>query len=87
MRKLTWMMPVIGAILIAAPARAQTYDPNYPVCLQTYSIGGGSIDCSFASLAQCAMTASGRSAQCLTNPYFAHAGRNLPVDRRQRSIY
>ena len=35
MRKLTWMMPVIGAILIAAgPSRAQTYDPNFPVCLQ-----------------------------------------------------
>ena len=86
MRK-SWMTLAIAAILIAAPARAQTYDPNYPVCLQTYSIGGGSIDCSFASLAQCAMTSSGHSAQCLTNPYFAHAGRNLPVDRRQRSIY
>jgi hypothetical protein len=48
MRKLTWMMPVIGAILIAAgPSRAQTYDPNFPVCLQTYGIGGGYIDCSF----------------------------------------
>ena len=52
MRKLTWMMPVIGAILIAAgPSRAQTYDPNFPVCLQTYGIGGGYIDCSFVSQA------------------------------------
>jgi hypothetical protein len=87
MRKLTWMTLAIAAIPIAAPASAQTYDPNYPVCLQTYSIGGGSIDCSYTSLAQCAMTASGRSAQCLTNPYFAHAGRNPPVDRRRRGIY
>ena len=33
----------IATVLTAAPAQAQTYDPNYPVCLQTYSIGGGSI--------------------------------------------
>ena len=26
----------VGTILFAAPARAQTYDPNYPVCLQIY---------------------------------------------------
>lgn len=88
MRKLTWMMPVIGAILIAAgPSRAQTYDPNFPVCLQTYGIGGGYIDCSFVSQAQCALSAGGRAAQCLANPYFAHAGRNPPVDRRQRGVY
>ena len=88
MRKLTWMMLVIGAILIASgPSRAQTYDPSYPVCLQTYGIDGGYIDCGFVSLAQCALSAWGRAAQCLANPYFAHAGRNSPVDRRQRGIY
>ena len=77
----------IGAALIAAPASAQTYDPNFPVCLQTYGIDGGYIDCSFTSLAQCAASASGRAAQCLTNPYFAHAVREPPVGRRQRGIY
>ena len=88
MRKLTWMMLSIGAILIAAgPSRAQTYDPNFPVCLETYGIDGGNIDCSFVSLAQCASSASGRAAQCLANPCFTHAGRNSPVDRRQRGIY
>jgi hypothetical protein len=29
-----------ATVLTAAPVRAQTYDPNYPVCLQTYGIGG-----------------------------------------------
>jgi hypothetical protein len=53
------------------------------VCIQTYAIGGGSIDCSFTSLAQCAASASGRSAQCLTNPYFAAAG-NKPLGRIYR---
>ena len=81
MRVLTWTILAIGAILIAAPAHAQTYDPNFPVCLQTYAVGGGYIDCSFASLAQCAASASGRAAQCLSNPYFAQA------DRRQRRVY
>jgi hypothetical protein len=26
----------VGTILLTAPAQAQTYDPNYPVCLQVY---------------------------------------------------
>jgi hypothetical protein len=29
-----------ATVLTAAPVRAQTYDPNYPVCLQTYGIDG-----------------------------------------------
>ena len=74
----------IAAGLVAAPLRAQTYDPNYPVCIQTYNIGGGSIDCSFTSLAQCAASASGRSAQCYDNPYFALGGRKPP---RPRGVY
>ena len=73
MRILACTIPVIGMILLVAPARAQTYDPNYPVCLQTYGIDGGYIDCSYTSLAQCNASASGRAAQCSTNPYFASA--------------
>lgn len=78
MRMLAWTILAIGAVLVGAPSRAQTYDPNYPVCLQTYGIDGSYIDCSFTSLAQCASSASGRAAQCLTNPYFAHADRKPP---------
>jgi hypothetical protein len=73
----------IAAALTAMPALAQTYDPKYPVCLQTYGIGGGYIDCSYSSLAQCSATASGRAAQCITNPFFAGAqGRPEPGYRR-----
>lgn len=78
----------IAAVLTAAPAQAQTYDPNYPVCLQTYNIGGGSIGCGYTSLAQCAQTASGRAAQCIVNPYYA--GGRAPAgqrDRRHRGAY
>jgi hypothetical protein len=51
----------------AAPARAQAYDPNFPVCLQTYGPAGDNIDCNFTTLAQCNASASGRAAQCYTN--------------------
>ena len=67
----TWMM--IGTILAAAPAQAQIYDPNYPVCVQVSRIEGSYITCGYTSMAQCQMSASGLPAQCLTNPYFAPA--------------
>jgi len=62
MRVLACTILTIGTMLVAAPARAQTYDPNYPVCLQTYGIDGSYIECSFTSLPQCAASASGRAA-------------------------
>ena len=75
-------MLTIAAALTATPALAQTYDPKYPVCLQTYGIGGGYIDCSYTSLPVCNATASGRAAQCITNPYFA--GAQMRVEPRYR---
>ena len=84
MRLLGCTLLSLATVFLAAPLRAQTYDPNYPVCIQTYAAGGGSIDCSFTSLAQCAATASGRSAQCYNNPYFAQGDRKPP---RQRGVY
>ena len=74
-----------ATFLAAAPVRAQTYDPAYPVCIQTYGIDGSFIECGFNSLAQCAASASGRAAQCITNPYFA--GARAPNSRRQRLAY
>ena len=71
-------------MILATPASAQTYDPDYPVCIQTYANGGGSINCSFTSLAQCAASASGRAAQCYDNPYFAQPNRK---PSRRRGIY
>jgi hypothetical protein len=84
MRVLACTILMIATVFVAAPARAQTYDPNYPVCLQTYHIGSGYIDCSFTSLPQCAASASGRAAQCFNNPYFASGDRKPP---RPRGVY
>lgn len=84
MRVLACTFLTIATVSSAAPVRAQTYDPNYPVCLQTYGIDGNYIECSFTSLAQCAASAAGRSAQCLNNPYFTQGVRKPP---RPRGVY
>ena len=78
----------VAALLTAAPVRAQTYDPAYPVCIVTYDSEGRIIECGFNSLAQCAASASGRAAQCITNPYFGGARASAgPNARRPRGGY
>ena len=76
----------IAAVLTAVPARAQTYDPAYPVCLHVFGRGATYYQCRYTSLPQCNASASGRSAQCVVNPYFASA--QVPADyRRHRRVY
>src|SRR4051812_3289483 len=72
------------AIMAAAPAQAQTYDPAYPICLQTFGRNGNAISCGYISMAQCGLSASGRAAQCIVNPYYA--GANPRASRRARRI-
>jgi len=81
MRATAAAIPVIATLLTAAPAQAQTYDPTYPVCLQAYGDKGGYIECRYTSLAQCQMSASGRAAQCMVNPFFSHAYQRPPPGR------
>ena len=51
MRVLVWLIvPVAALSVCGAPAQAQTYDPAFPVCLQTYGIDGGYVDCSYTSI-------------------------------------
>jgi hypothetical protein len=70
---LAWAAQVvtIAAALTPSLARAQTYDPRYPVCLQVYGITGNYIACGYTSMDQCRLSAQGRAAQCIVNPYFA----------------
>ncbi|WP_454620002.1 DUF3551 domain-containing protein [Bradyrhizobium cenepequi] len=84
MRSVDRAMLVIGALLAALPAQAQTYDPRYPICMQVFSIDGPAIGCGYASMAQCKASASGRAAECFANPYFAGASRKAPVRARRR---
>ena len=89
MRILALAILTIATVSAAPSARAQTYDPAYPVCLQIYQgFTDFYFECTYTSLAQCHMSASGRAAQCIINPYFAGAkaspGRR---DRRHRRVY
>jgi hypothetical protein len=86
MRVLAMILAIAAVSSTAAPLRAQTYDPSYPVCLQTFDEGGGYIECGYTSLAQCAATASSRGAQCVVNPNFTNAKAEQPPRRRHRRI-
>lgn len=64
----------LGVVSAAAPARAQTYDPRFPICMHVISSRGGAReDCRFYTMAQCLQTASGLAAQCNINPFYAGA--------------
>jgi Protein of unknown function (DUF3551) len=79
MRMLRWIILAFAAIPAVAPAAAQRYDPHYPVCLQRWGQSGfTAIDCSYTSLEQCRMTASGLSATCYDNPYRPQARQPSP---------
>jgi uncharacterized protein DUF3551 len=71
MRILALAILAIVTVGTAGPSRAQIYNPRYPVCMHVFEIGGDRMECSFTSIEQCQMTASGRSASCDVNPYFA----------------
>jgi hypothetical protein len=75
---------MIATVLTAAPARAQTYDPAYPVCLHVYG-RATYYECRYTSLPQCNVSASGRAAHCVINPYFVSA--QVSADRRHRRAY
>ena len=76
----------LGAMSLAAPAQAQTYGTDYPVCLQVYGRGSYN-ECRYTSIAQCNVAASGRAAQCVVNPYAAHVADDRSARKRHGGIY
>ena len=86
MRILALAILAAGNMLAAAPARAQTYAPGYPVCLHVYG-PDSYYECSYTSLPQCNASASGRAAQCVVNPYIGNAAIASPAVRRHRRYY
>jgi hypothetical protein len=74
----------MAAVSAAAPARAQTYNPKYPVCLKVIEMFGGEhYECVYTSLEQCAPAAAGMPAQCIINPFYA-GGPVAPAGRDPR---
>jgi Protein of unknown function (DUF3551) len=87
MRSLALAVMAIGTVSLAGPAAAQTYDPDYPVCLHVYG-PATYYECRYTSLPQCNASASGRSAQCVNNPYLANAYQEpLGPRYRHRRVY
>ena len=88
MRMLALAILAMGMVSAAAPAQAQTYDPDYPVCMHVVGIGLNLEDCSYFTIDQCRASASGRSAQCNINPFYAGATASQGrYDRRHRRVY
>jgi hypothetical protein len=86
MRRAWLALMAAGAVsaAIAMPAAAR----EFPYCIKGCDFGAGAGDCSFASLAQCQATASGRDASCAANPYFnakADMQANMQTDRSRPS--
>jgi hypothetical protein len=78
----------IAAVVTATPALAQTYDPKYPVCLQVYQgFTDYYFECAYTTMAQCQMSASGRAASCVVNPYYAGGKASPGRARKQRRVY
>ena len=70
MRALPILFLVGITMSVAAPATAQRFAGNAPVCMQKWQWGGSSyITCQYASWDECRATAAGLSAMCLLNPY------------------
>ena len=88
MRTLALAFLTMGIVLAAGTARAQTYDPAFPFCMQVvYPRGANFQDCTYYTMAQCAASASGRGLQCSPNPYYAGPTASVRRnDRRYRSI-
>jgi len=87
MRVLASAILTISAVSVTSSARAQTYDPAFPVCLHVWTRGANYYDCSYTTLPQCNASASGRAAQCVINPYYVGATRPQGRDRRYRRGY
>ena len=87
MRVLALAILTISAASVTSSARAQTCDPAFPVCLHVWTRGHNYYDCSYTSLPQCNVSASGRAAQCDINPYYAGATGPKRRDRRYRGAY
>ena len=84
MRTLALMILTMGMALAAGQARAQRYDPAFPVCLYVVPWGGGAYyNCSYYTMDQCRTSANGQ--MCSLNPYYA--GPTAPARWNNRRYY
>jgi hypothetical protein len=74
MRVLVLAILMIAAVSANSSARAQTYNPRYPVCLKVIEMFGGErYECLYNSLEQCTQSAFGLAATCVVNPFYGYS--------------
>ena len=84
MRTFALTILTMGIVFTAGHARAQRYDPAFPVCLYVVPWGGGSYyRCSYDTMDQCRAFANGQ--MCSLNPFYA--GSTAPVRRNNRRYH
>jgi Protein of unknown function (DUF3551) len=84
MRRFVLTILTMGIALIAGHARAQTYDPAYPVCLYVVSFGATPYyRCSYVTMEQCRASANGQ--MCSLNPFYAGATTSVRRNNRRNS--
>ncbi len=87
MRILALAIFALGMVAATGQAQAQTYDPAFPVCMHIALWGGDREDCTYHTLDQCRMSASGRGGTCGMNPFYAGATMSPQRnDRRHRRV-
>jgi Protein of unknown function (DUF3551) len=83
MRNASAMLGLLAISAISAVGAVPALATNYPICLQVHGPASYS-ECGYATMAQCNATASGRSAQCAPDPFFASAAVEPRGRRHQR---
>jgi hypothetical protein len=82
MRTLALTILTMGIVLIAGHARAERYDPAFPVCLYVVSFGASPYyRCSYYTMDQCRASANGQ--MCILNPYYAGATARVRGNNRR----
>jgi hypothetical protein len=78
-------LALAGTATFLAPAPAQALI-EYPYCMKVYTRDQYE-DCSYSTLAQCQLSASGRSAMCYRDPFYRGAPGTPYVVREPRVPY
>jgi hypothetical protein len=86
MRKWALTILTVSIALTAGHARAQRYDPAFPVCLYVVAFGTTPYyRCSYTTMDQCRASANGQ--MCVLNPYYAGAKARGNNRRNYRQTY
>ncbi|MBW7965940.1 DUF3551 domain-containing protein [Bradyrhizobium sp. BR 10261] len=83
-----WALTIltVAIALAAGHARAQRFDPAFPVCLNVVSRGiSPYYRCTYTTMDQCRASANGQ--MCVLNPYYAGATAGGKMRRNSRQTY